>query len=340
VKAGKYMLLALKDENSDNKFQQKTDKIAFHKSFIDVPTDSLYTLTLFKEVTDFKAIRPKLVSGEKIAFGYEGDYNNIQITLKSEIPEDFTSRITKDALTDTLYYWYQPKLELDSLVFNVSKQDFNEDFVVRLKDNKKDTLVINANPTGNIEYDQAFKIFGTTPFKSFDTSKITVIDKDSTKVTFISTFDTITNSLDLNFEKTENNSYKINVLPETFIDFFGNTNDSLSFNAGTQPKDKFGNLRIRLNNATYPLIVQLTTENDEVKYEKYSSKQEVLDFLNISPGKYLVRVILDKNGNRKYDTGNYLKKIDPEKVVYFTFDQNEEVRADWSIETTLNFTTK
>src|SRR5690606_1126226 len=121
VKADQYMLVALKDANNDNKFQQKTDKIAFHKSFINVPTDSLYTLKLFKEATDFNAVRPQLISGEKIVFGYEGDYTDMKITLKSDVPESFTSRITKDEKADTLYYWYQPKLESDSLIFNVSK---------------------------------------------------------------------------------------------------------------------------------------------------------------------------------------------------------------------------
>src|SRR5690606_18201481 len=48
VKAGTYRLVAIKDANSDNKFQQKTDKIGFHEHFINVPTDSLYTLKLFK----------------------------------------------------------------------------------------------------------------------------------------------------------------------------------------------------------------------------------------------------------------------------------------------------
>lgn len=327
VKAGKYMLVALKDVNNDNKFQQKTDKIAFHKSFINVPTDSLYTLKLFKEAIDFNVTRPQLVSGEKIAFGYEGDYKNIKIDLKSEVPEGFTSIITKDIKTDTLYYWYQPKLELDSLVFNVSKQTFAKDFVLRLKDNKRDTLIINASPQSSIGYEEDFKISGTTPFKLFDTSKITITDKDSTQVTFTSAFDTITNTLSLNFKKSEENTYSINVLPETFTDIFGDVNDSLNYKLVTPKKNAFGSWRLQPINATYPIIVQLTNEKGEVKYEKHSTKQEDLDFLNLSPGKYQIRVIYDANGNGKYDTGNYLKKIQPENSSYYEI--NNPVRADW-----------
>ncbi|WP_111308518.1 Ig-like domain-containing domain [Confluentibacter sediminis] len=332
VKEGKYMLVALKDENNDNKFQQKTDKIAFHKSFINVPTDSLYTLKLFKEETNFNATRPQLVSGEKIAFGYEGSYQDMQITLKSDVPDGFSSRITKDIKTDTLYYWYQPKLEMDSLVFNVSKQSFDKDFVVRLKNNKRDTLVINADPKGNIGYDQDFKISGTTPFKSFDISKIAIIDKDSTEVVFTSTFDTITNSLALNFKKTEDNNYNISILPETFTDLFGDSNDSLNYKLNTPKKNAFGNVRIRLTNATYPIIVQLTNEKGEVKYEQYSTKQDVLDFLNVAPGNYLVKITFDKNGNGQYDSGNFLKKIQPEESIYFNLNKGDAIKADWDYE--------
>lgn len=333
VKAGKYMLVALKDANNDNKFQQKTDKIAFHKSFINVPTDSLYTLKLFKEATNFNAIRPQLVSGEKIAFGFEGDYKNMQISLKSDVPEGFTSRITKDIQADTLYYWYQPKLEMDSLVFNVSNDDFDRDFVVRLKNNKRDTLAINASPSGNIGYKQDFKISGSTPFKSFDISKIAIMDKDSTNVSFSSVFDTISNTLSLQFEKTEENSYNVSILPQTFTDIFGDVNDSLNYRLATPKQNMFGNVRIRLINATYPVIVQLTNDKWEVMYEQYSTKQEVLDFLNVAPSKYLIRIIYDANGNEKYDSGNYLKNIQPENSSYF--EMKDAVRADWSFEETL-----
>src|SRR5690606_14387277 len=304
VKTGKYMLIALKDANNDNKFQQKTDKIAFHKSFINVPTDSLYTLKLFKEARNFNVVRPTLVSGQKIAFGYEGDYKDMNITLKSNVPEGFKSRITKDIKTDTLYYWYHPKLELDSLVFNVSKDGFKQDFVVRLRNNKRDTLAVNINPSGTIGYNQDFKISGTTPFKSFDTSKIAIMDKDSTNVSFVSTFDTISNTLSLQFVKKEDDSYNVRLLPETFTDIFGHTNDSLNYRLVTPKQNTFGNVRIRLINATYPVIVQLTNEKWEVKYEQYSTKQEVLDFLNVAPSKYHIRIIYDTNGNGNYDSVN------------------------------------
>ena len=87
-------------------------------------------------------------------------------------------------------------------------------------------------------------------------------------------------------------------------------------------------------NAKYPLILQLTDDKGVVKIEKYTTKPEILDFINLSPGKYFIRVIFDANGNKKFDTGNYLKKIQPENVKFF---KEMEIRADWGESVTLEF---
>jgi uncharacterized protein (DUF2141 family) len=41
LKTGKYLLVALKDYNNNNKFDPKKDKIGFVKEFISVPNDAL-----------------------------------------------------------------------------------------------------------------------------------------------------------------------------------------------------------------------------------------------------------------------------------------------------------
>lgn len=338
VRAGKYKLIALKDENVDNKYQQKTDQIGFYEDFIDVPTNTSanYKLKLFKEELDFKALRPRQFVGNKIDFPYEGNYKDIRITVKSQVPDDFESRITKDIKADTLYYWYLPKkLELDSLLFNVSHKTFEKEFTVKIKDKERDSLTITATPSSNIGYDESFNISGNVPFKSLDLSKITILNQDSLKVNFESKYDTISNTLAINFEKTEEASYQIQVLPEAIIGFFDTKNDTLNYNLKTSVKSSYSNVRVNISNAVYPIIVQLTNEKGEdVLYEKYSTKKEPIDFLNIKPNKYFYRIIYDTNKNKKYDTGNYLKKLQPERVSHFKTD--DPYRADWSY--TENFT--
>ncbi|WP_370477721.1 Ig-like domain-containing protein [Tamlana flava] len=334
IKAGTYKLIALKDNNGDNKFQQKVDQIAFHEGFIQVPSDSSYTLKLFKENLDFKATRPKLITGEKIAFGYEGSYEDMKIKILSETPEGFTYRITKDEETDSLMYWYKPRLQVDSLNFNVSHPNFEKDFTVKISEQKRDSLTIKILPSSNIGIDEDLKIIGSTPFVKFDRSKISIMDKDSTFVDFTSAFDSITNTYALSFDKTEDNAYKMQMLPEAFVGFFDKTNDTINVSLRTKKASDFGYVRFTLINAKYPLIIQLTDKSGKVQSETYASEEGPIDFLNLSPGTYSIRVINDTNGNKKFDTGNYLKKTQPEKASYF---QDVEIRADWGIQETLQF---
>ncbi len=337
VKAGKYMLMALKDNNGDNKFQQKTDQVAFHKEFIEVPTDTSYTLKLFKENLDFKAEKPKLISGEKILFGYAGDYTTMKIDIQSEVPNDFEYKITKDQETDTLYYWYRPKLEVDSLIFKIINNDYEKEYTARISEQERDSLIIKEVTSGSIGLNEAFKITASTPLTYFDASKVTLIDKDSANVDFKTMLDTINNIYTFDFKKTYDNQYAFMVEPEAFEDFFdGITTDTLSFNISTRKESDFGYARLTLIGAEYPVIIQLTDNKGEVKYEKYSSKPEQVDFLDLNPGKYDIRVIHDTNGNKKYDTGNYLNKIQPERVSHF--EMKDDVRANWGLSPTLNFT--
>lgn len=328
LKAGKYMLLALKDVNEDNKFQQKTDKIGFHKEFITIPTDSSFNLKLFKEENDFNIIRPRLISGEKIAFGFEGDYQNTKIRITSKTPNNYKFLVTKDPKTDSLNYWYKPRFkDTDSLLFQVKNKDYIEDFTVKISEQKRDTLIMESSPRGNMNFNDTFKVTANIPLTTFDESKFNILDKDSIAVNYTTTLDTLLNSYNFHFDKSESNTYYIQALPEAFTDFFNNKSDTLNYRLVTKTFADYGNIRVTLINAKYPIIAQLTDKTGQLKAEVYSTKIEPLDFKHLNPGTYYLRVIFDENGNEKYDSGNYLKKINPERISHF--DDAIEVRANW-----------
>jgi len=117
------------------------------------------------------------------------------------------------------------------------------------------------------------------------------------------------------------------LLPNSLTDFYGVSNDTLNLSIRTKAFSDYGNVRVSLQNAKYPIIVQLTDEKGEVKAELFSEEPKFFDFRYVSPGKYLLRVIFDANGNKKYDTGSYLKKLQPERVSYYP--EMIDVRANW-----------
>ena len=77
----------------------------------------------------------------------------------------------------------------------------------------------------------------------------------------------------------------------------------------------------------FPVIVQLTNIKGEILAEKYSEDRSNFTFNYLNPGDILVRVIFDSNANQKWDTGNFLKKIQPERIQYLR--DTLEVRANW-----------
>lgn len=330
LKAGTYKLIALKDENLNNKYDQSSDKIGFMEGFITIPTDSIYSLNLFKEEQDFKATRASQVSGSKIAFGYVGNPENMDIELISDKPESFRYRIIRDSKADTLYYWHTPKFDVDSIIFNITNNVFNykkDSMVVKIKDMYKDSLVVDMKPKSNIAFNEELIISGSTPLDSIDKSLITFINKDSSNIEFGVEKDLKHNSFIIQFKKEESEAYNIQLLPGAIKDMFDNTNDTITQVLRTKTLLDYGNLRVLLQNVKYPIIIQLTDDKGEVLAEKYSEKQEPVDFNFLSPKKYFVRVVFDDNGNKKWDSGDFIAQQQPERISYYPSEV--DIRAGW-----------
>lgn len=332
IKEGTYKLIALKDENQNNTFQQRTDKIGFLEGFIKVPNDTIYNLTLFKEEADFNVIRGSQVAGNKIAFGFEGNPKNMKIDLLDTVPGNFKYRITKDQKSDTLYYWYNPKIERDSLIFNITNKEFNyskDSVVVKIRDMIKDSLVTNISPKGTIGFEKQLEVSSVIPFEKLDRSQIVFLDKDSLLVDFEYKLDSLNNKYIVDFKKEEDQRYAIQLLPGAITDIFENTNDTINFGLRTKQFSDYGNVRVTLQNAKYPVIVQLTDDKGVVVVEKYSTKPEPFDFTYLDPKKYYIRVVFDTNGNKKWDSGSFLENRQPEKISYFP--ELLDVRVGWDL---------
>ena len=286
IKEGQYKLVALKDNNGNFTYQKKNDKIGFYEGVVSVPTDTTFTIKLFKEELDFDIMRPKQIAGQKIAFGYEGDFQDMQI-------------------------------EIDSAFFVVTNKTFVDTLLYKFRDIERDSLMINAVQSGTINFSEDFILEGNVPFVNINEKQVTILDKDSINVPFSTSFDELNNSYYFNFEKKESDKYNIQILPNAFEDFFGNVNDTLNYSVRTKTLADFGNIRIQLKNAVYPVIVQLTTDKSEVKYEQFATEERLFDFRNINPGSYYIRVIFDANGNQKWDSGNYLNQTQPERISYY-----------------------
>ncbi len=334
LKEGRYTLIAIKDENKNNLFDQDTDKIAFLEEPVDIPTDSSFLLTLFREVPNYNAARPSLVAANKIIFGYTGKHDSMQISPLSQIPDSINTMITKEYDKDTLNYWFTP-FEFDSLVFEVKNMAFDQidTFTVKSRKLAPDSLVISSSHRSKINFDDQFFLQFNIPVTTIDTSSITLINQDSVAVEFETELASSENKINISFEKEPNSTYIMSLMPGFMTDFFEQTNDTIFYRLSTNSYADFGNLRLNLSgDIDYPIILQLTDERGETKREVIAEEPRLFEFNNIEPGNYLLRLIIDSNANQVWDTGSYLEKRQPEKVIYYP--QAIEVRANWELEQT------
>ncbi|MEM6720520.1 MAG: Ig-like domain-containing protein [Bacteroidota bacterium] len=332
LRAGTYKMIALKDVSNNYVFDPLVDKIGYVEQEVTVPTDSFYTITMFKEIPEFRATRPAQISKNMIAFGYEGPIDSMKVTINSEVPENFRYTTTRDPEKDTLRYWYENlKPDTDSLLFTVSKgAQYSKDFTVKLKDIKRDSLTLSTNYRGIIPPNKDFKITSNTPLVAIDKSTISIQNKDSVAVDFTTTLNEKDNSLDVFFEKKENQRYSIQMLPKTITDFYGEVNDTLKYALNTKENKEYGYIQLSYKSPEYPIIIQVVNEKLEVIAEEYVTEEKPsYKFPYIEPQFVYFRVVYDANKNGKWDTGNYLKNIQPEVVKYYPGKVN--VRPNWDV---------
>lgn len=332
LKAGKYLLVAMKDRNNNNKFNPKTEKIGFHKQFITIPNDTVYEIELFKEELPFKAYKPSQVSGNRIAIGYDGkqDFSKSKpkIILKNN-NQILESIVTQFPKKDSLQVWYKP-IKADSLLLNIKKESYVNDFSVKIKNQKKDTLSINAVQTGILNMRDEFTLESSTPLVKIDKSKI-FINSSKTKITeFTPNYDDFNQKLVLNFPKNTSEKYQIQLLPGALTDFFEKSNDTLTYKLETRSESDYGNLIVDFQNVKrFPIIIELTNEKGEILAYDYSEKNTKVEFNFLEPKDYILRVIYDDNKNKKWDSGNYLEKRQAEEVIYYS-KVIKDVRANWN----------
>ena len=144
----------------------------------------------------------------------------------------------------------------------------------------------------------------------------------------------------LEFDLQPNDHYKIRLSPLALEDFWGNTHDTIFYQVKTKAISDYGNLNLQLVRSDLdPFVLELLNKKGEVKGSYYTANElDLYVFPLLAPGEYLFRYIRDENDNKKWDTGNYLKKIQPEEVLYS--DEPVELRANWDVNETLRIPDK
>ncbi|HON21059.1 MAG TPA: hypothetical protein PLW70_06980, partial [Bacteroidales bacterium] len=164
-----------------------------------------------------------------------------------------------------------------------------------------------------------------------DNDSIVEIDVYDTLSPIIYFEDSLYTNLVVDYQWKYNKNYRLFCNDSVFISYFGTYNDTMDVMFKTKiPKD-YGEFRI-----SYQLtisdnhIVQLINEKEEIIKEHTINSDTTIIYEFLDAGKYKIRIIIDSNRNNKWDTGKYLEKQQPEKIIYFS--KPIDIKPNWTIE--------
>ena len=338
LRDGKYLIIAMKDVGDNYFFDPFYDKIGFIDSLITLPKDSIIDFKLFKEETELIWDRPHFINSEKIGFGYYGKLDLKKIEINSVIPDSIDYTYTKEEMSDTIYLWLSNN-SFDSLNFNLIEKDTTKLSTIKF-DRKRDTLIdslnVSAKTVNVIHLKESFKLSSNIPIKKIEDSLISVRDIDSILVPFVSSVNDNLDEINIKFEVSPSDNYRIFILPNAIKDIKGVTNDTLQFNLTSQSLEDYGNIYLDvIRNTQSKFILHLINQNGDIVREYDNVDQNITyNFEYIRPGEYSFRLIEDLNKNNIWDTGNYLQRVKPEPVYYFPSEL--EVRANWDLNETFD----
>jgi uncharacterized protein (DUF2141 family) len=171
---------------------------------------------------------------------------------------------------------------------------------------------------------------------SYDTAKLIFTDESYKRISSYSLQpDSTHKKLILVHKWTENSKYNLIIQKEFAKDSLGNftaRTDTLPFQA--KRESDYGSLDLKLSNldtSQYPILLIYRDENVELTQPLTLNRYKYRLFRT---GEYEIRILFDKNQNGKWDTGNYWKKLQPEKIVSRKLKLT--IRSNWDNELEIN----
>jgi len=173
------------------------------------------------------------------------------------------------------------------------------------------------------------------PLQSFDSNKLHLTDTLFQPVSgYRIEADSVNKLFTLSYPWKEEQDFQLILEKDIAKDSSGTElakADTIRFK--TKKNSEYGRLKLRLQNLdTAQHIVLVFYKADKIEKSQPVTGREV-NFTLFHPGDYEIRILYDRNSNGKWDTGNYWKRIQPEKIV--SDGKKYTVRPNWDNEITI-----
>ena len=351
LKSQHYKVFALKDINSNLKFDLPNERIAFADnvfqakfyatdSLLKADTAAFITLRMFQEADTIQVLSPLINPKTGIYhFPYKIPLHSFDIQIESDTIIDFFSKINTTRDTISLYL----KTFFETTAKAYIQTDSTRIDTVELFPYKAPQQRRASTPVLNITLSNRDDLFVPTllnfsyPVKPADSVPMLVIatikgEKDTMAI-YLNIPDDFVMQVPIPFVFEPKINYTVRLQDSLLFGYDGTTNDSLISSFSKRTEKDYGNLIVHYkvddkNDADF--IVELHTSNQKVIRKDIISSSKTIEYKHLLPGNYRIKVIEDRNKNDKWDTGNYRKKLQPERIFYI--DKEISIRGFWDVE--------
>lgn len=322
-----YRLIALDDKNRNLLYNPKDERIAFLDSTISVGSDSVsHQIQLFHsdvtapriqrtipKVNTYSVVFNKNVEKVAVTFN-EGDslpyYHEQPNQLKFFKPQDYSadSMLVHIEAVDSLGLTIEAEQKI-SFMTQRGKTKVVDPFSMK-------PSVQDGKPLYKFATNYAFTF--SKPVKHFN-PEMAIIKIDSVQQENLSTHKTSWNQQRTVLTITDSllvvDTLKIELLAGAFIGIEDDTLAAMKMAHPVLKEEAYGTIRGTIIGAEddQPIIVQLLDNKGEVINTSFHKSYQ---FIHIQPGEYTLRVIVDKNGNKRWDTGMYKERRQPEPIYF------------------------
>ena len=357
-----YLLFAVKETNGNYRYDDPTEQIAFTDTLVKpwyVPDPGAIDLSDSMPA-------PGAVFPEPTLYLFQETDSTQRILENKALPDGSVRLVFRMPLKDPVFRlldtlqtapWYMPEwnAKKDTLIMwlfrNCPDTAFMEvtdhktlldtlriltkpivrDTKAKKEDTAEKLLITNNTRGGKLDPFRQLTLQFSHPVIQSDLSGLKLIAGKDTLVPQPAFTDSLHRKLTIPFVRQPDSSYQLLIPDSAFFSLRGTSHDTIIFPFSDRKLQEYGTLVINLKVADSSLhyIVQLLAEKESVVDQRFVHGSEAykVEFSWLSPGKYSIKVIFDRNHNDQWDTGQYLLKREPEKVLYFA--KTLEIRANW-----------
>ncbi len=333
IHEGNYRIFALQDMNSNYLFDLPNEKVAYSKNPIEIKQniDSVLLASFLENHKKQDLSTKKYINQQAYSIAFSEKTKEASISIDKEK----IHHIERFNDGDSAVIWFNVLNEDESVPMTIKDGDFSDTLYFKTKEAKaqqnQKLSVIPQRKKREVLPNDSLKIAFNFPLKDINTQAIELI-KDSISQPFSAS---IVNHKMYIFKKVEDEeNLKLKLYAGAVTDIYGNSNkDTIVIPFAFLSESNIGQLLLKLDiqEMTGPYVMQLIASSGEVvKEELFSKNSTTFNYVNLMPDEYKIKLLLDENNNKTWDSGNYYQHLQPEKIIFY--EKPLTVRANWEME--------